>query len=64
MNYSALIKELRDRRFLSQTDLAKILGVTYVTISRWESGYFKPNFSSKRKLNNLFIEEKLVEVKQ
>ncbi len=64
MNYSALIKELRDRRFLSQADLAKILGVTYVTISRWESGYFKPNFSSKRKLNNLFIEEKLVEVKQ
>ncbi len=64
MNYSVLIKELRDRRFLSQTDLAKILGVTYVTISRWESGYFKPNFSSKRKLNSLFIEEKLIEVRQ
>ncbi len=64
MNYSALIKELRERRFLSQTDLAKILGVTYVTISRWESGRFKPTFSSKRKLNNLFIEERIIKVKQ
>ena len=64
MNYSALIKELRNRRFLSQTDLAKILGVTYVTISRWESGRFQPTFSSKRKLNDLFIDEKLIELRR
>lgn len=64
MNYSALIKELRNRRFLSQTDLAKILGVTYVTISRWESGRFQPTFSSKRKLNDLFIDENLIELRR
>ena len=53
-DYSKLIKEYRERRFLTQEALAKELGVNYVTISRWETGAFEPNMAMKKKLMGLF----------
>lgn len=37
MDYPKAIKEYREKYFLSQTDLGKILGVSYVTVNRWET---------------------------
>ena len=49
LEYSKLIKEYRERKFLTQKALAKELGVNYVTISRWETGAFEPNMAMKKK---------------
>lgn len=62
MNYSKLIKEYREKRFLSQRDLATELGVSFVTINRWETGKFNPTIKMKKRLFILFKEAGLLEV--
>jgi len=54
MDYPKKIKEYREKYFLSQSDLGKILHVSYVTVNRWENGHFEPTLKCKRKLNKLF----------
>ncbi|MEA4878870.1 hypothetical protein SDC9_42720 [bioreactor metagenome] len=44
------LKELRRNKFLSQSDLAKLAGITKETIGRLEAGKHKPNFVTVRKL--------------
>lgn len=56
LNYQKLIKEYRERIFLTQTQLADLLGVRLVTVCRWETGRFQPNLAMKKKLTNLFEE--------
>ena len=41
--FSTRIKELREDKKLSQSQLGKVLGYTQVCISRWESGERMPN---------------------
>ena len=36
-DYAKKIREYRERKFLTQEDLAKILNVSFVSISRWET---------------------------
>jgi len=40
---------------LSQTEFAEFLGVSNVTVSRWETGKSFPTIKLKRKLNDLFL---------
>lgn len=54
MKYSDAIKELRERMLVSQTELAKKLGVSYATVNRWENGLHEPTYAAKRKLRKLF----------
>ncbi len=54
MKYSDAIKELRKRMLVSQTELAKKLGVSYATVNRWENGLHEPTYAAKRKLRKLF----------
>lgn len=56
INFAEKIKEYRERKLLTQVELAKILGVGMVSISRWESGKHEPTMAMKRKLKNLFVE--------
>ena len=55
-DYAKKIREYRERKFLTQKDLAKILNVSFVSISRWERGKFEPNMETKKKLAALFNE--------
>lgn len=48
------IRELRKHAGLTQSDLAKVLGVEQSTIARWESGKSEPGISSIRKLATVF----------
>ena len=41
-NYSLAILKLREKLNVSQHELAKILNVSYPSISRWEKGHFNP----------------------
>ncbi len=37
------IKELRAKLGLTQEEMARVVGVAYPTIGRWESGKYKPS---------------------
>ena len=62
MDYPKLLKEYREKMFLSQEDLAQKLGVSYVTVNRWETGKFDPTIKMKKKLYGLFRKAGLLEV--
>ena len=48
--FAALVKEIRRQLTLSQEDLARQLGVSYVTVNRWENGQSKPSKLAKGQL--------------
>lgn len=56
INYAQKIKEYRERKFLKQDELAKILGVSKTSVTRWETGKFEPTMEIKKKLYQLFID--------
>ena len=43
MKNSDIIKEIRSQLNLSQTELAKKLGVSFATVNRWEKGRCEPS---------------------
>lgn len=55
-DYARKIREYRERKFISQQELAKILGVSNVTVCRWETGRYEPDMETKKKLFALFNE--------
>lgn len=60
MDYPKLLKEYREKVLITQEEFAQKLGVSYVTLNRWENGKFEPTMKMKRKLNKLFIKEGLI----
>ena len=56
MDYSNLIKELRNKMLLTQTEFADLLGVSFGSVNRWENGKYEPTIKSKRKLKVLCLE--------
>jgi DNA-binding XRE family transcriptional regulator len=56
MTYAEKIKKLRDVMLISQQELAETLGVSIVTVNRWENEKFEPTIKMKRKLQKLFNE--------
>jgi len=52
------IKELRHKLGLSQEGLARRLGVSVVTVRRWEKGTFQPSPLALRRIEELIREGK------
>ncbi len=52
------IKKLRIKLMLSQTDLAKLLGITFESVNRYENGRSRPTFRVQRKLSELYKKER------
>jgi DNA-binding transcriptional regulator YiaG len=48
MNYATIIKALRMKLLLSQSELAKRIGVSFATVNRWENGIHKPTYKARR----------------
>ena len=63
IDYADGILQLRAKLNLSQEELAKILGVSYISVNRWENDKYAPTKLVKVKLNQLF-KEKNIEVKE
>ena len=61
MNYPELLKKYREIMFLSQEDLAQKLGISYVTVNRWENGKFEPTIKMKKKLHSMFKKVGLID---
>lgn len=51
MNYAEAIKALRKKMLVTQTELAALLGVAFVSVNRWENGAYEPTMKSKNSLN-------------
>ena len=64
INYAELLKQYREKMLLSQRDLVDELGVSYVTINRWETGKFNPTIKMKKKLYDLFVKANLIKPKK
>jgi len=58
------IKDLRDTLGMSQDDFAKALGISFSTISRWESGKSEPSYKQEQQLEALksLSEEKDIDI--
>lgn len=59
MDYSKLIKELREKLILSQAELAELLGVSFASVNRWEMGHHEPTIKSKREIVALCKKHKI-----
>lgn len=47
IDYAKKIKEYRERKFLTQAELAKLIGVFISCVTRWENGIFNPTMRVK-----------------
>lgn len=63
IDYADSILQLRAKLNLSQEELAKILGVSYIFVNRWENDKYAHTKLVKVKLNQLFKEHD-IEVKE
>jgi len=54
-NYASKIIKLRSILNWSQTDLAKYLKTSLVSVNRWEKGHHEPTVIMKEKLKELFV---------
>ena len=59
MTFAQQVSYVRQKLYLSRSEMAKELGVTEQTIYRWEQGHSNPQISSKRKLMNLCKKKKI-----
>ena len=59
MNWSKIIRDLRNKMLLSQTELADLLGVSFASINRWENGHNEPTIKIKRKIKELCQKENI-----
>jgi len=57
-DWARCIAELRKRLQLTQTELADQIGVTAMTVSRWERGLVEPTASGYIALGNLAGEQR------
>lgn len=53
MDYKVMIKKLRNKMLLTQSEFAKELGVSIASVARWETGENEPTMKVKRKLKIL-----------
>lgn len=59
MKYSDLIKKLRVKLLLTQTEFAALLGVSFESVNRWENDKNEPSFKAKRKIMELAKKNKV-----
>lgn len=55
IDYAKLIKEYREKKFMTQKEFADSIGVQKTTVTRWETGQFEPTIKMKKKLYELFL---------
>lgn len=52
MAFSEDIKRIRRKALMTQEDFAKEIGVSCITVTRWETGKAKPNLKTMRKIDD------------
>ena len=59
MDYSALLKNLRETLLITQTELADMLNVSFATVNRWENKRTEPTLKARRKIRELCQENNI-----
>ena len=59
MNYPEIIKKLREKLLVTQTELAELLGCSFSSVNRWEKGHHEPTMKAKRKIMQLCRENNI-----
>ena len=54
-------RKIKKKMLLTQTEFADLLGISFGTVNRWESGKYEPTMKIKRKLAPYF-EKYMIEV--
>ena len=63
MSLPSVLKQTRQKLFMTQEDFASAINVSAVTINRWEKGHSKPNMTAMKNIkafcstNNLPFDE-------
>lgn len=52
MSFSTDIKIIRQKSLLSQEAFAQILGVSFTTVNRWETGKSKPSYKTMKLIDD------------
>jgi putative transcriptional regulator len=50
MEFSDIVKDIRQRCYLSQQAFADVIGVSFSTVNRWETGKAIPNYQTMKRL--------------
>lgn len=58
-DYQKMIISLRNKLILSQEEFAKLLGVSFASVNRWERGHHEPTIKVKRKIIELCKKHKV-----
>ena len=53
INYPEAIMQLRLKLNITQEDLARILGVSFTSVNRWENGHYEPTKLAKLKIKKM-----------
>lgn len=59
MGFPNEIKRIRQRSFLTQQEFAKVIGVAFSTVNRWEAGRAKPNLKAMKSINTFCLENNI-----
>ena len=59
MDYSAIVKRIRENLLITQVELAQQLGVSFATVNRWEKGHHEPTITQKRKIRDFCRKHKI-----
>lgn len=59
MTFAEKVKCVRAQLMISQEEFAKLIGVSRITVTRWESQGYKPKFLTERKFENFCNERKI-----
>lgn len=52
MDYSVIVKRIRETLLITQVELAEQLDVSFATVNLWEKGHHEPTITQKRKLRD------------
>ena len=61
MDWAKMIKLLREKMLLTQSEFASKLDVSFASVNRWENGEHEPTMKVKRELMKMMKKYKVVE---
>ena len=59
MNWPKIIKTIREKLFITQSELASNINVSFASVNRWEQGHHEPTMKAKRKLAEICKENNI-----
>lgn len=63
IDYQKAVKDLRDKLIMTQVEFAKMLGVSFTSINRWENGLNRPTIAARKQIVEL-CKENNIELKE